>query len=239
MNPTLTEFIGTALLIFLGCGVNANNTLHRSHGKNSGWLLISFGWGLAVFVAVYASVHLGGSGHLNPAVSIAMLMMNKITPALCAQYIVAQLGGAFIGAILVWLSYRDHFNEHTNAEEQLGVFATGPGIRNERQNLISETLASFAFVFAILCIQPATPSMGSLDALTVALLVMAIGMSLGGTTGYPLNPARDLGPRIAHAVLPIKGKGSSHWDYAWLPVAAPILGGSLAVLLYQLLLRQY
>lgn len=237
MNTIATEFIGTALLIFLGCGVNANNTLHRSHGKNSGWLLISFGWGLAVFVAVYASVSLGGPGHLNPAVSVAMLMMNKIAPVLCAQYMLAQLGGAFLGAVLVWLSYRDHFNGHTPAEEQLGVFATGPGIRNEKQNLISETLASFAFIFSILCIQPATTSMGSLDALTVALLVMAIGMCLGGTTGYPLNPARDLGPRLAHAILPIKGKGSSNWSYAWLPVAAPTLGAALAVLLYQLLLR--
>ncbi|MFM7645566.1 MAG: MIP/aquaporin family protein [Sphingomonadales bacterium] len=235
MNLVVTEFIGTALLIFLGCGVNANNTLMRSHGKNTGWLLISFGWGLAVFVAVYVSVSLGGAGHLNPAVSIAMLMMNKLTPTLCGQYIVAQLGGAILGAVLVWLSYRDHFNEHANAAEQLGVFATGPGIRNERQNLISETLASFAFIFSILCIQPAATSMGSLDALTVSFLVMAIGMCLGGTTGYPLNPARDLGPRIAHALLPINGKGKSHWDYAWLPVAAPILGAALAVLLYQAL----
>lgn len=235
MNPVFTEFIGTALLIFLGCGVNANNTLTRSHGKNTGWLLISFGWGLAVFVGVYVSVHLGGSGHLNPAVSIALLMMDKITPLICGQYVIAQLGGAFIGAVLVWLSYRDHFNEHTQAEEQLGVFATGPGIRNSTQNLISETLASFAFVFAVLCIEPASNSMGSLDALTVAFLVMAIGMSLGGTTGYPLNPARDLGPRIAHYVLPIKGKGKSHWDYAWLPVTAPILGAALAVLLYQVI----
>jgi glycerol uptake facilitator protein len=142
-----------------------------------------------------------------------------------------------MGAAFVWLSYRDHFNEHSNAEEQLGVFATGPGIRNLTQNLISETLASFAFIFAILCIRPATNSMGSLDALTVALLVMAIGMSLGGTTGYPLNPARDLGPRITHALLPIKGKGKSHWDYAWLPVAAPLLGAALAVVLYQLLMK--
>ncbi len=237
MNVILTEFIGTALLIFLGCGVNANNTLHRSHGKNSGWLLISLGWGLSVFVAVYVSVHLGGSGHLNPAVSVAMLMMNKIGPALCAQYVLAQLGGAFTGAVLVWLSYRDHFNAHPNAEEQLGVFATGPGIHNEQQNLISETLASFAFVFAILCIQPATTSVGSLDALPVALLVMTIGMALGGTTGYPLNPARDLGPRLAHFILPIKGKGSSNWTYAWLPVAAPLLGAALAVLLYQTILN--
>jgi glycerol uptake facilitator protein len=235
MNPTLTEFIGTALLIFLGCGVNANNTLHRSHGQHTGWMLISFGWGLAVFVAVYVSVSLGGAGHLNPAVSVAMLMMNKITPILCSQYVVAQLGGAFTGAVLVWLSYRDHFNEHPQPQEQLGVFATGPGIRNIIQNLISETLASFAFVFAILCIKPAADTLGSLDALTVALLVMAIGMSLGGTTGYPLNPARDLGPRIAHAILPIKGKSSSNWNYAWLPVIAPILGAALAVLLYGLL----
>ncbi|NDF98810.1 MAG: aquaporin family protein [Chitinophagia bacterium] len=236
MNIIVTEFIGTALLIFLGCGVNANNTLQRTHGRNTGWLLISLGWGLAVFVAVYVSVHLGGNGHLNPAVSAAMLMMNKLSPALFWQYTLAQLAGAFTGAVLVWLSYRDHFNEHLSAAEQLGVFATGAGIKNNTQNLISETLASFAFVFAILCIQPATASMGSLDALTVALVVMCIGMSLGGTTGYPLNPARDLGPRIAHAVLPIKGKGKSNWDYAWLPVAAPLLGAALAVLLYQVLL---
>jgi glycerol uptake facilitator protein len=236
MNTILTEFIGTALLIFLGCGVNANNTLQRTHGKNTGWLLITLGWGLAVFVGVYVSVHLGGNGHLNPAVSVAMLMMNKLTPLLFWQYALAQLAGAFTGAVLAWLSYRDHFNEHLNAAEQLGVFATGAGIQNNAQNLISETLASFAFVFAILCIQPATTSMGSLDALTVALLVMSIGMSLGGTTGYPLNPARDLGPRIAHAMLPIKGKGKSNWSYAWLPVAAPVLGAALAVLLYQLLL---
>lgn len=236
MHLVLTEFLGTALLIFLGCGVNANNTLQRTHAKNSGWLLISFGWGLAVFVGVYVSVHLGGSGHLNPAVSIAMLMMNKMTPVLCAQYIAAQLGGAFIGAVLVWISYRDHFNEHPHAEEQLGVFATGPGIKNPMQNFISESLASLAFIFSILCIQPSATSLGSLDALTVALLVMSIGMSLGGTTGYPLNPARDLGPRIVHALLPIKGKGKSNWNYAWLPVAAPILGASLAVLLYQLVI---
>lgn len=237
MNPILTEFIGTALLIFLGCGVNANNTLHSSHGKNSGWLLISFGWGLAVFVAVYTSVSLGGPGHLNPAVSLAMLMMSKLTPALCGQYIVAQLGGAIVGAVLAWLSYRDHFNAHANAEEKLGVFSTSPGIRNITQNLISEILASFVFVLAILCIKPSANTLGSLDALTVALLVMAIGMSLGGTTGYPLNPARDLGPRIAHAILPINGKGSSNWSYAWLPVAAPLLGAALAVLLYQILLK--
>ncbi|MBM3921800.1 MAG: aquaporin family protein [Sphingomonadales bacterium] len=235
MNPILTEFIGTTLLIFLGCGVNANNTLHGAYGKNSGWLLISFGWGLAVFVAIYASVSLGGPGHLNPAVSIAMLMMNKLSPALCGQYMVAQLGGAIMGAVLTWLSYRDHFNEHASAQEKLGVFSTSPGIRNTTQNLISETVASFVFVLAILCIKPAANSLGSLDALTVALLVMAIGMSLGGTTGYPLNPARDLGPRIAHAILPIKGKGSSNWSYAWLPVAAPILGAALAVLLYQVI----
>ena len=236
MNTILTEFIGTALLIFLGCGVNANNTLQSTNGKNTGWLLISLGWVLSVFVGVYVSVHLGGNGHLNPAVSVAMLMMNKLTPLLFWQDALAQLAGAFTGAVLAWLSYRDHFNEHLNAEEQLGVFATGAGIQNNTQNLISETLASFAFVFAILCIQPATTSMGSLDALTVALLVMSIGMSLGGTTGYPLNPARDLGPRIAHAILPIKGKGKSNWSYAWLPVAAPVLGAALAVLLYQLLL---
>lgn len=234
MSPFLGEFIGTMLLIIMGDGVVANVVLNKTKGNNSGWIVITFGWAMAVFLGVYASNKLGGDGHLNPAVTIAMAAFNNFDSSLVLTYIAAQFSGAILGAIVVWLAYKQHFDETTDGNAKLAVFCTGPAIRNAPHNLITEIIGTFVLVFGAMAMsQP--PTFVTLDALPVALLILGIGLSLGGPTGYAINPARDLGPRIAHFILPIKNKRDSDWGYSWIPVAGPIVGGLLAAYLFKLM----
>jgi glycerol uptake facilitator protein len=234
MTPYVSEFIGTALLIILGNGVVANVVLPKTKGNNSGWIVITFGWAIAVFVGVYTSAAASGA-HLNPAITIAFAVIGKIEWALVPGYIGAQLLGAMAGSAIVWFTYRQHFGETSEAETKLVVFCTAPAIRNGFYNVVSEMVGTFVLVFGALHIAAPANSLGAVDALPVALLVLGIGLSLGGTTGYAINPARDLGPRIMHFILPIKGKGDSDWGYAWVPVAGPILGGLIAALIFKLM----
>lgn len=229
----LSEVVGTGLLVLLGCGVVANVVLKGTKGNAGGTLMINWGWGLAVFAGVLGSVYSGAQ--LNPAVSVGLVLRGDIE---VVQFFVAvggQFVGAFIGAILCWLSYKEHFDIEPDPANKLGVFSTGPAIRTYGWNLVTEIIATFVLVFVIFAfadygdINVGTPGgLGPLTALPVALLVVGIGASLGGPTGYAINPARDLGPRIAHAVLPIKGKGGSDWSYSWVPVIGPVIGGALA-----------
>jgi glycerol uptake facilitator protein len=239
MNIFLGELIGTALLIILGAGVVANVVLNKTKGNNSGWIVIAFGWAIAVFVGVYASAALSGA-HLNPAVTLAFAILEKSQWDDVPVYLGGQMLGAIAGAIVAWAAYRQHFAETTDANLKLAVFSTAPAIRNTVNNLVTEIIGTFVLVFGVLFIagpadaQGAVFKLGSLDALPVALLVLGIGLSLGGPTGYAINPARDLGPRIAHAILPIPGKRDSDWSYAWIPIVGPLLGGILAALLFLL-----
>jgi len=232
------EFVGTALLILFGNGVVANVVLAKTKGNNSGWIVITIGWGLAVFIGAFCSARYSGA-HLNPAVTIAMAIAGKLEMAKVVGYIVAQMLGAIAGSVLVYLFYRDHFKASEDADAKLACFCTGPAIRNNAQSFFCEALGTFALVLPIfLMVDPTLEvpgrevkvGLGTLGLVPVALLVVAIGLSLGGTTGYAINPARDLGPRIAHAFLPIPGKRDSDWNYAWVPVVAPIVGAALAAL---------
>lgn len=232
MTPFLGEVIGTALLILLGDGVVANVVLKGTKGNNSGWIVITWGWGMAVFVAVFTVGAFSGA-HINPAVSVGLAIAGKFDWALVPWYVLAQFIGAFIGAALVWLVYRPHFAITEDQDLKLAVFCTGPGIRNVPENLISEIIGTFVLVFTVLFLAASVFGLGALDALPVGLLVLAIGLSLGGTTGYAINPARDLGPRIMHMLLPMPGgKRDSDWSYSWIPVVGPIIGAVLAGLLY-------
>ncbi|HPH33279.1 MAG TPA: MIP/aquaporin family protein, partial [Chitinophagaceae bacterium] len=223
MSPFIGEFIGTALLFLLGGGVVANVVLNKTNGQNSGWIVITFGWAMAVFIGVFTSVKLGGNGHLNPAVTIALSVTGQFSSSLIGTYLLAQLAGAFTGAVLVWLSYHTHFEASNDADLKKAIFCTAPGIRNPINNVFTEFLGTFVLMFGALSFTDPAASMGTLNALPVALLVLGIGLSLGGPTGYAINPARDLGPRIAHFILPIKGKRDSDWSYSWVPVVGPIL----------------
>lgn len=234
MPPFLAEIIGTALIIAFGNGVVANVVLAKTKGHNSGWIVISFGWAIAVFIGVYASAAVSGA-HLNPAVTIALAAIGDFPWADVPGYIGAQIAGACIGQVFVWLTYKQHFDATDNAGDQLACFSTGPAIRNLPYNLLTEITATFIFILAILFITKPEMKLGALDALPVAFLVLGIGLSLGGPTGYAINPARDLGPRIMHSILPMKGKGPSDWPYAWVPIVGPIIGGLLAAFLFQFL----
>lgn len=239
MNPSpfLGEFIGTALLLIMGGGVVANVVLNKSKGQNSGWIVITFGWAMAVFLGVFASNALGGKGHLNPAVSIAVAIFGDFETSLLWTYLGAQMTGAITGAIVVWVAYKQHFDETPDAGLKLAVFSTAPAIRHPLYNLVTEIIGTFILLFGALLASKLKYgySLGTLEALPVALLVLGIGLSLGGPTGYAINPARDLGPRIAHFILPIKGKGSSDWSYAWIPVVGPIIGAMIAAYLVTLI----
>lgn len=232
MTPFIAELTGSAMLIILGDGVVANVILAKTKGNNGGLIAITFGWAMAVFVAVYATASISGA-HLNPAVTIALATIGKFEWALVPGYLLAQLLGAMLGAFIVWIAYRQHFNATEDAATKLGVFCTSPSINKPVDNILSEIIGTFVFVLAILFITKSQNSLGSLDALPVALLVLAIGLSLGGPTGYAINPTRDLGPRIMHALLPIKNKGGSDWRYSWIPVLGPIVGAVFAALFYQ------
>ncbi len=241
MTPFFGEFTGTALLLVLGDGVVANVVLNKTKGQNSGWIVIAFGWAMAVYTGVFISAPFS-SAHLNPAVTIGLAMAGKFDWALVPGYIAAQMLGAMAGALLVWLAYRQHFNETPDGSAKLAVFCTHPAIRSPFNNLITEIIGTFVLIFGVLFILGPTIiinnkseiiGLGSVGALPVALLVLAIGLSLGGPTGYAINPARDLGPRIMHFLLPMPQKRDSDWGYSWIPVAGPIIGGILAAVVYR------
>lgn len=230
MTPFVAELIGTAILILLGDGVVANVVLKGTKGENSGWIVITMGWGMAVFVAVFAVAAVSGA-HLNPAVTLGLAIAGNFPWVDVPVYMGAQFMGAAVGAALVWLHYRLHFEATDNADSKLAVFCTGPAIRDTSSNLISEIIGTFVLVFAVLYIAAPDVGLGALDALPVGLVVLVIGLALGGTTGYAINPARDLSPRLMHALLPISGKRDSDWGYSWIPVVGPLIGGALAAAL--------
>jgi glycerol uptake facilitator protein len=242
MNAYAAEFLGTALLILFGNGVVANVVLKGTKGNNAGWIVINAGWGVAVFIGAFCAAAYSGA-HLNPAVTLAMVLAGKLAGAKVAGYVAAQMLGAIAGAVLVFLYYREHFKVTPDADGKLACFATGPAIRNIPQAFLCEAIGTFCLILPIFLMTdvkfdwpagtgqvqaPVAVGMGSLGLIPVALLVFGIGMSLGGTTGYAINPARDLGPRLAHAFLPVPGKRDSDWSYAWVPVVGPLVGGALA-----------
>src|SRR3954463_14299716 len=239
MSPFLAELIGTMILIVLGDGVVANVVLKQTKGSNSGWIVITAGWAFGVTIAVYCVNSISGA-HLNPAVSIALASIGSFPWAKVPLYIAAQIAGGFIGGVIVWLAYLPHWKATPDPVSKLGVFSTTPAIRQPAANLVSEIIGGFMLVLALLAVlSPANLVPGSdlakdFGPLLVGLIVMAIGLSLGGPTGYAINPARDLGPRIAHAVLPIPGKGSSDWAYSWIPIVGPTIGGVLGALVYHM-----
>lgn len=241
MTPVLAEFIGTTFLILLGNGVVANVVLKGTKGNNSGWIVITTGWALAVYVGVVFAAPYSGA-HLNPAVTIGLALSGQFAWNRVAGFILAQVGGAMLGSLLVWLMYKDHFDNTEDVSLKLIVFSTKPAIKNPVMNVLSEAIGTFVLMFIIFyftnaeIVKDKTPiGLGSLGAIPVAFLVWAIGLSLGGTTGYAISPSRDLGPRIMHSILPIKGKGSSDWGYAWVPIVGPIIGTALAAGLYLLI----
>jgi glycerol uptake facilitator protein len=255
MNPYLAEFVGTAILILLGNGVVANVVLHQSKGHHGGWMVISAGWGLGVAIAVYSVGRISGA-HINPAVTVALAVIGEFSWALVPGYVAAQIAGAVTGATLVWLTYLAHWGVTPDTGAKLGCFSTAPAVRQTGPAFITEFIGTAMLVFGVLAIgkigagvpaaelsalgeNVSTSLAGTVatwwSPLLVGLLVLSIGLSLGGPTGYAINPARDLGPRIAHQLLPIAGKGSSDWSYAWVPVVAPLAGGAGGALLYQAL----
>jgi glycerol uptake facilitator len=240
MTPFLAEIVGTMLLVVFGDGVVANVVLSRSKGQNSGWIVIAAGWAAGVTIAVYAVNALSGA-HLNPAVTIGLAAIGKFEWAKVPAYVLAQTIGAFLGGVLVWLTYLPHWPLTEDKGAKLAVFSTGPAVRNPAANLISEAIATAALVIGLLSVlTPANliPNTGFPTAfapMLVGVIVFGIGLSLGGSTGYAINPARDLGPRFAHALLPIPGKGTSDWGYAWVPVLGPIIGGVAGAFVYRML----
>ncbi len=233
MNNFLAELLGTAMLILLGDGVVAGVVLKGTKNENSGWIVITIGWALAVTFAVYAVGHTHPA-HLNPAITIALAVTGQFDWANVGTYISAQMLGAILGATLVWLHYLPHWGRTPDPAAKLAVFCTAPAVRHTTGNVISEFIGTFVLLFGLSALGVNEFSQG-LKPLAVGALVLAIGLSLGGTTGYAINPARDLGPRIAHALLPVPGKGGSDWAYAWIPVVAPILGGICGVVAYRAL----
>lgn len=231
------EFLGTFIMILLGCGVVACTTLKQSKGNGAGWVVITIAWGLAVMCGVFVAGPFSGA-HLNPAVSIGLAAAGKFPWGSVIPYIISQFVGAYLGGVVVYLLYKDHFDATDGADVKLGVFATIPAIKNLWRNFLSELVGTFVLIIVILFLSESgnrsEVGLGAVGALPVALLVVAIGMSLGGTTGYAINPARDIGPRLAHAMLPVKGKGSSRWSYSWVPVLGPVCGACLAVAVYYL-----
>jgi glycerol uptake facilitator protein len=244
MQNFLAELLGTMLLIVLGDGVVANVVLNRTKGQNSGWIVITVGWGVAVAMAVYAVGRLSGA-HLSPAVTVALAVTGSFSWAEVPSYVAAQILGAFLGGVVVWLAYLPHWGATANPGDKLAVFCTGPAIRSTGPNLITEIIGTAVLLFGILAIAANAQTLSKagdvdltlvfsrgLQPLLVGVLVLGIGLSLGGPTGYAINPARDLGPRLAHAVLPIPGKGGSDWEYAWIPIVGPLIGGVAGAALY-------
>lgn len=254
MSPIIAEIIGTAILILFGGGVVANVVLKKTKGNNSGWIVITWGWAMGVFVAVFAMGQFSGA-HINPAVTFGLAIAGLFNWGLVVPYVLAQTLGAFIGALLVWLAYKDHFEATEDKAVKLAIFSTAPEIRNYSSNVLTEVIGTFILVYGVLyLVDPGfvTPDgelisaivingqevgfgLGSLSALPVGLLVLGIGLALGGPTGYAINPARDFGPRIAHYVLPFSNKGSSDWAYSWVPIFGPLIGAAFAAGLFLLL----
>lgn len=238
MTAFIAEMVGTALLILLGDGVVANVLLKRSKGfkgdGNSGWIVIAFGWAMAVYIPVYC-IHTFSGAHINPAVTLCLALTGKFSWTMVIPYFIAQLIGAIIGAFLVWVTYKKHYDEDNDPEMVLLTFCTMPAIKHYAYNLLTEIIGTFVLDFGILYLAWPPSGVGGLAALPVALLILAIGLSLGGPTGYAINPARDLGPRIMHAILPIRGKRNSGWAYAWVPIVGPFIGATLAAGAYMLL----
>ena len=234
------EFIGTLVLVLLGCGVVACVSLKKSKGEGAGWIVVTLAWGLAVMCGVFIAGPFTGA-HLNPAVTTGLAIAGKFPWSSVLPYIASQILGGIIGAMLVYIFYKDHFDLTEDKDAKLGVFSTIPAVKNHWRNMFCELLGTFVLMLVILFLgdkhNAAEVGLGSIGAIPVALLVVAIGMSLGGTTGYAINPARDLGPRIAHHLLPIKGKGGSQWSYSWVPVLGPILGSALAAVLYWIVVK--
>ncbi|MBD1373944.1 aquaporin family protein [Hazenella sp. IB182357] len=232
MSHFLAELIGTMMLILLGNGVVAGVVLGKSKAKDSGWIVITFGWGFAVMIAAYMVGHYSGA-YLNPALAIGYAVAGELTWLELIPLISGEMVGAILGAVLVWLHYYPHWKETDDAEAKLACFATAPAIRHTPSNILSELIGTFVLVFVLLALgAEGLVFSDGVKTMVVGFLIVSIGLSLGGTTGYAINPARDLGPRIAHAILPIAGKGSSDWKYAWIPVVGPILGAVLAALVY-------
>jgi glycerol uptake facilitator protein len=242
MSALFAEMFGTTILIVLGDGVVANVILQRTKGFNSGWIVITSGWALAVTIAVYCVISVSGA-HLNPAVTLALASIGTFPWAKVPGYIAAQIVGGFLGGVIVWLQYLPHWSATADPVTKLAVFSTTPAIRKSGANLLAEIIGGFMLVFALLAVispgnfVPGSELAKGFGPLLVGAIVAAIGLSLGGPTGYAINPARDLGPRIAHALLPIAGKGSSDWGYAWIPIVGPTIGGVLGALLYHVMWR--
>ncbi len=231
MSTYLAEFIGTMVLMILGIGVNAGLTLQGSYAKSAGWVVTTLGWGLAVTMAVFAVGSISGA-HINPAVTLALAASGDFPFADVPGYIIAQMLGAITGATIIWLHYLPHWGKTDSPSDKLGVFSTGPAVPSRWANLLSEIIGTFVLIVGLLFIG-ANQFTEGLNPVVVGALIVVIGMALGGTTGFAINPARDLGPRIVHAVLPIKGKGGSNWSYAWIPVVGPLLGGVMGAFFYQ------
>lgn len=234
MSPVVAEFFGTALLLLMGNGVVANVVLSRTKGHDAGWIVITAGWGLAVFVGVITVGQFSGA-HLNPAVTIGLAAAGRFSMYKVSGYLLAQFAGAAVGTTLVWAVYRSHFAETASGDAKLAVFCTAPAIRGVTENLLGEIMGTAVLVLAALYMADPEHGLGAINALPIALVVFGIGLSLGGTTGYAINPARDLSPRLMHALLPIPGKRDSDWSYSWIPVVGPVLGGLLAAGIYLML----
>ena len=249
LNACIGEFLGTMLLILLGNGVVAGVVLKGTKSENGGWIVITFAWGLAVFLGVLVAGPISGA-HLNPAVSIALAIAGKFAWANVVPYIIAQILGAMMGQLLVWIIYYPHYSATDNTDLKLATHCTAPAIKHTSSNFASEVIGTFVLILAVLAmhgvvVQVGEESlvtsypidMGALGGIPVAFVVIAIGLSLGGTTGYAINPARDFGPRLFHAIMPVQGKGSSQWSYAWVPIVGPVVGCSLAALCYMFLTK--
>lgn len=231
MNPFFAEFFGTAIIIVFGGGVVANVLLNKTKGNNSGWIVITFGWAVGVFTGVLIAAPFSGA-HLNPAVTLALVLADKFPVTQMAVYIIAQLLGAMFGAVLVWLAYKKHFDATEDSDAMLGIFCTAPNIRSYWYNVITEVIGTFILALAVLYMAKPEVGLGALNALPVAIVVLGLGLSIGGPTGYAINPARDLGPRFIHFLLPIRGKRNSDWSYSWVPILGPMLGAAIAALVF-------
>ena len=231
MNAFFAEFFGTAMIIVFGGGVVSNVVLSKTKGSNSGWIVISFGWAVGVFTGILIAAPISGA-HLNPAVTLALVIAGKFQLEKLPMYISAQLLGAMFGALLVWLAYKKHFDATEDADSKLAVFCTSPNIRSYWYNVLTEVIGTYVLALAVLYMAQPEVGLGSLNALPVAIVVLGLGLSLGGPTGYAINPARDLGPRIIHFLLPIPGKRDSDWKYSWVPILGPLVGASLAAAMF-------
>jgi glycerol uptake facilitator protein len=233
MSPFFAEFFGTAIIIVFGGGVVSNVLLSKTKGNNSGWIVITFGWAVGVFTGVLISAPFSGA-HLNPAITLALAIAHKFSWASVPVYICAQLLGAMFGAGLVWLAYKKHFDATNDADAKLAVFCTAPNIRSYWYNVLTEVIGTYVLSLAVLYMAEPEVGLGALNALPVALVVLGIGLSLGGPTGYAINPARDMGPRIMHFLLPIPNKRNSDWSYSWVPILGPLLGAACAAVMFLL-----